>query len=85
MKTRNRSHPRQRRRTGFEFAMFLPQKAPRANPDWVDVLTNAEFAEVVGPSWAAMTERQRRLYPVLPTEELDRLWGMSQGDHLDAA
>ena len=26
-----------------------------------------------------------RLYPVLPAEELDRLWGMSQEDHFDAA
>ena len=40
---------------------------------------------MLGPSWSRMTERQRRLYPALPAEELDRHWGMSQEDHLDAA
>ena len=40
---------------------------------------------MLGPSWATMTERQRRLYPDLPDEEMDRLWGYSVEDHRGAA
>ncbi len=84
MKPKAPTQHRQRRER--ELAMFMPSKATPGDPDsWVDDLTDDELADLLGPSWAAMTERQRRLYPVLPAEEMDRLWGMSQGDHLDAA
>ena len=66
--------------------MFLPPKCERGDLDaWIDDLTNEAFAQMLGPSWAAMTERQRRLYPVLPAEELDELWGYSVEDHRGVA
>ena len=64
--------------------MFAPQKAAQADLDgWVANLTNEEFAQMLGPSWAAMTARQRVLYPDLPDEEMDRLWGYSVEVHRD--
>ncbi len=69
-----------------ELAMFMPQKAAQADPDaWVDGLTDAEFARMLGPSWAMMTERQRALYPNLPPAEMDKLWGDSEEVHRDVA
>lgn len=66
--------------------MFAPQGAAQADPDsWIDNLSSLEFAQMLGPSWATMTERQRRLYPDLPDEEMDRLWGYSVEDHRGAA
>ena len=44
-----------RRRRRVEFAFFAP---PRVDPDaWVDALTDDEFGEILGPSWAALTGR----------------------------
>ena len=80
MKPKAPTQHRQRRER--ELTMFAPQQA---DSDWVDNLTNEEFGQMLGPSWSRMTDRQRGLYPALPVEELDRLWGMSQEDHLDAA
>lgn len=70
--------------------MFAPADVNREraeqDPDgWVDSLTDTDFARMLGPSWAMMTERQRALYPSLPDEELDRLWGDSEEANRGAA
>ncbi len=84
MKPKTPTQHRQRREQ--ELAMFLPQGAEQADlASWLDDLTDAGFAQVLGPSWAAMTERQRRLYPDLPDEEMDKLWGYSAEVHRDIA
>lgn len=54
------------------------QRMGRNNPDppaWVDAMSNEEFGQMLGPSWANMTPRQRRLYPDgLSQREKDVLW-----------
>ena len=84
-----------KRRRRLEFALFAPadanlplaerQSAEQDPYDWIDGLTDAEFARMLGPSWAMMTERQRALYPSLPDEEMDSLWGDSEEANRGAA
>lgn len=40
-------------------------------------------ASTFGPSWSAMTGRQRELYPRLPQAEFDALWGYVPTDETD--
>ena len=85
MKITSQPPPRQlRRRIGL--TLLTPQKAAQADRDsWICDLTDAEFARMLGPSWAMMTERQRALYPNLPDEEMDSLWGDSEDANRDIA
>lgn len=84
MKPKRQSHLRQRHR--LELAFFMPQEVQQTDHySWIDDLTNEEFAQMLAPSWAAMTARQRVLYPDLPDEEMDKLWGYSAEVHCDIA
>lgn len=90
MRPHQKYRQRGKRRWRLEFALFAPgapgrQRAEEKADSWIGALTDAEFAQMLGPSWAAMTERQRRLYPDLPDEEMARLWGDSEEDHRDIA
>jgi hypothetical protein len=48
---------------------------------WLAGLPDGDFADVLGPSWAAMTPDQRVQYPCLTPAE----WAFLDGDADDAA
>lgn len=77
MSVRNLLHSSHPRKTALKIAPrgehITRYTRERSSP--LTQYCNHPLLDALGPSWALMTPRQRRLYPDLPADEKDMLWG----------